>query len=121
MSEEISKKRTGERLLAAGAVFGAIAASSCCVLPLLFVSVGIGGAWIGRLAGLAPYQPFFLAFAAGCIAAGLWSVYGRRQAACSGHECSALASQRVTKAALWAGGVIVIVAASADWWAKFLS
>ena len=120
MSEEISKKRTGERLLATGAVLGAVAASSCCVLPLLFVSVGVGGAWIGTLAGLAPYQPFFLAFAAGCITAGFWSIYGRNQIVCDGPEC-ALASQRATKAALWVGGVILIVAASADWWAKLLS
>lgn len=121
MNEEMPEKRTGERLLATGAIFGAIAASSCCVLPLMFASVGIGGAWIGTLTGLAPYQPIFLAFAAGCIAAGFWSTYGRKQAACGGLACGTSASRRATKAALWVGGAILVVAASAEWWGKFLS
>ena len=115
------KSGAGERLLAVGGVLGAIAASSCCVLPLVFVSVGISGAWIGALAGLAPYQPIFLVFAAGCIAAGFWSTYGRKQIACDGLECRTPVSRRVTKAALWVGSIILVMAASADWWTKLLS
>src|SRR6266481_210174 len=53
-----SGKREG--LLAAGGVIGAIAASSCCILPLVLFTLGISGAWIGNLTALAPYQPIFL-------------------------------------------------------------
>lgn len=63
MEKEADQKLGGVRLLAATALVSAIAASSCCVLPLLFVSVGISGAWIGSLTALAPYQPIFLAVA----------------------------------------------------------
>jgi mercuric ion transport protein len=116
-----------EPLLATGAVLGAVAASSCCVLPLLFVSAGVSGAWIGTLTSLAPYQPIFLALSVACIAAGFWSVYGRRETACTGTECgsaaikAALWSGVAIKAALWAGAAIVMVAASAEWWARLLS
>ena len=65
MDKKSSEIPAGERALATGALFGAIAASSCCVLLLLFDSVGISGAWIGTLTKLAPYQPIFLALSAG--------------------------------------------------------
>ena len=113
--------QSGERLLATGAVLGAIAASSCCVLPLVFVSVGISGAWIGTLTKLAPYQPIFLAVAAGCITAGFWSIYGRKQVVCERPGCGTATSRRATKLALWTGVVILTAAGSAEWWAKLLS
>ena len=121
MDKKSSEIPAGERALATGAMLGAIAASSCCVLPLLFMSVGISGAWIGTLTKLAPYQPIFFALSAGCIAAGFWSVYRRRQLACEGPECGNVASRRATKMALWIGIVIFCVAASAEWWAKLLT
>jgi mercuric ion transport protein len=68
---------------ATGAVLSAIAASTCRELPLLFVSLGIGGAWIGRFSRLAPYQPVFLALAAICIGVGFWSLYGRERSVCA--------------------------------------
>jgi hypothetical protein len=35
----------GQRLAAAGGIIGALAASSCCILPVALFSLGIGGAW----------------------------------------------------------------------------
>jgi mercuric ion transport protein len=47
-----------------GAGFGAaVAASACCTIPLVLVSVGIGGAWIGSLTALAPYRWIFVTLA----------------------------------------------------------
>jgi mercuric ion transport protein len=120
MDRKAQREPRGERLLAGVALLSALAASSCCVLPLLLVSVGVGGAWIGALAGLAPYQPVFLAIAAGCIAAGFWSVHRRNQVACAGPECGTPASRRITTGALWAGVVLLLATGSAEWWARLL-
>lgn len=38
----------------------AILASSCCLGPLLLVTLGFSGAWIGSLRALEPYRPWFL-------------------------------------------------------------
>jgi mercuric ion transport protein len=46
-------------LAAAGGLLGALAASSCCIVPLALFTLGVGGAWIGNLAALEPYQPYF--------------------------------------------------------------
>src|SRR5258708_3822382 len=53
-----------ERLLAGGGVLGALVASSCCLVPLPFFRLGLGGAWLGSLTRLAPYHPHFLALPA---------------------------------------------------------
>ena len=54
-----------QHLIAAGGILGALAASSCCIVPLILFSLGIGGAWIGNLTALAPYKPLFVAGTAG--------------------------------------------------------
>ena len=48
-----------QKLVAAGGILAAMAASSCCIVPLLLFSLGVSGAWIGNLTRLAPYQPDF--------------------------------------------------------------
>lgn len=43
-----------------GAMGAAVAASACCTIPLLLVSVGIGGAWVSSLVALEPFRPYFI-------------------------------------------------------------
>ena len=38
----------------------AIGASACCVLPLVLLMLGIGGAWVAQLTKLEPYRPIFV-------------------------------------------------------------
>lgn len=49
----------GKQNLVAG-VLAAIGASVCCVAPLVLLSLGIGGAWVGNLTAMAPYRPIFV-------------------------------------------------------------
>ena len=49
----------GQRLLAGGGLLGAVAASSCCLVPLALFGIGVGGAWIGYLTRLAPLSALF--------------------------------------------------------------
>ena len=53
--------RHAETLLVVVGVLGALAASSCCIAPLLLFALGVSGAWIANLTQLAPYQPLFIA------------------------------------------------------------
>ena len=53
--------------LAAGGVVGAFLASACCIGPLVLLTLGISGAWIGNLTALEPYKPIFAVFALGFI------------------------------------------------------
>lgn len=51
--------------MAGAGMAGALLASSCCIAPLVLVTLGVSGAWIGALSAMAPYQPLFAASARG--------------------------------------------------------
>lgn len=107
--------------LAAGGVLGAILASACCVGPLVLLTLGISGAWIGNLTALEPYKPFFAVIALGFIAAGFRQVYFRKPTVCEpGSYCARPESARITRIALWAALILVLAALTINWWAPLL-
>lgn len=116
---ERSEQRSG-RLLAAGGIFGALLASTCCIAPLLLVTLGVSGAWISHLTALAPYKPYFLTLAALLLAGGFWHVYLKPRRACAeGGYCARPASGWITKSILWTGSVLVLLSASVGLWAPW--
>jgi mercuric ion transport protein len=108
-------------LLASGALAGAIAASTCCVVPLILALTGVTGVWIGSLTLLSPYQPLFAGFAAACIGIGFWRTYRSNNAVCEGPECGTPTSRRATKAVLWIASAVLVVAATTSWWAPLFA
>src|SRR5260370_29576708 len=62
---------TGALLLAAGGFAAAFGAASCCALPLLLGSLGLGSAWLLALAWIAaPHRIALLAIAIVCLVSG---------------------------------------------------
>ena len=112
--------RAQARLIAAGSVVGALAASACCILPLVFVTVGISGAWIGNLTALAPYKPCFAAGTLALLGYGYYLVYVRPKQACAGGSCARPLPGRVVKLTLWIATVLVVVALAFDYVALLL-
>lgn len=60
MSEAKNQHENGT-LIVGG--LAAILASICCLGPLILISLGISGAWIGNLTALEPYRPLFIGVA----------------------------------------------------------
>ena len=62
MQTEVSTKipildsQGGRAAFLVGAV-SAILASTCCIGPLILITLGVSGAWIANLAALEPYRP----------------------------------------------------------------
>jgi len=111
----------GQYLIAAGGLLGAVAASSCCILPLVLFSVGVSGAWIGNLTQLAPYQPFFIAITIAALGYGYWLVYRSSKVACvAGEGCGWAGSNRLVKIGLVLATVLVVVALSFDFIAPLI-
>ena len=102
-----------QKLLAAAGVLGALAASSCCVLPLALFGLGVSGAWIGNLTQLAPYKPYFIAATAACLGYGYWLVYRSRTVACTADEaCARPLPNRIVMTGLIVATVLVIASLS---------
>src|SRR6516165_1680575 len=79
----------GQALLAAGGLLGALAATSCCILPLVLFALGVSGAWIANFTRLAPYQPYVIAATLVFLGAGYWLVYRASRRACAGERTCA--------------------------------
>ena len=108
-------------LLAAGGLIGALAASSCCILPLVLFSLGVSGAWIGNFTQLAPYQPYFLAVTVGFLGAGYWLVYRSSKCVCAqGEACARPLPHRLVKLGMVLATILVIAALGIDFLAPLL-
>ncbi len=111
-----------QKLVAAGGVLGALAASSCCIVPLALFGLGVSGAWIGNLTQLAPYQPYFIAATAACLGGGYWLRYRSRKIACAdGEVCARPLSNRLVTMGLILATVLVIGALALDFLAPLFS
>lgn len=108
-------------LAAAAGMLGGLAAASCCIAPLVLFTLGIGGAWIGNLTALAPFQPIFIAIALGFLATGHYLVYRKPKAACAdGTACARPLSNRAVKLTLWAATALVAAAMAFPYVAPWL-
>src|SRR5947208_1087374 len=105
----------GQRLMAASGLLAALAASSCCVLPLVLFSLGVSGAWIGNFTQLAPYQHWFIVATIAFLGIGYWLVYRSSKLACAdGEACARPLPNRFVKAGLVIATVLVIAALGVD-------
>jgi mercuric ion transport protein len=110
------RSETGrQQLVAAGGILGALAASSCCIVPLVLFSLGVGGAWIGNLTALAPYQPLFVTGTAAVLGYGYYLVYWKPKRACADEAaCARPTPSRLVQIALWIATALVIAAFAFD-------
>jgi len=101
---------TGATLFAAGGLAAAVGAASCCAIPVLLGSLGLGSAWLGSFALLAtPYRPMLLAVAVVCLVSGAGLLVRRHRAAiaCSPQAaCGRSAVTRLITAVLLLGAVL---------------
>jgi mercuric ion transport protein len=113
--DRAAEMQRGQKLMAAGGLLGALAASSCCILPLVLFSLGVSGAWIGNFTQLAPYQPYFIAATIGFLGYGYWLVYRSSKLACAdGDACARPLPNRLVKVGLILATVLVVAALSFD-------
>ncbi|GAB4226523.1 MAG: hypothetical protein Kow0032_04270 [Methyloligellaceae bacterium] len=113
-----SAARARLKAAAAGGILGALAASSCCLLPLALTVAGVSGAWMANLRALAPYQPVFIGVTAVLLGYGFYLAYRK-----GGRECGDAAAcrepilpQTAIRATLWCAAVLVLLAASFSAW-----
>jgi len=103
------------KLIAAAGILGSVAASSCCIIPLLLFSLGVSGAWIGNLTRLAPYQPLFIAVTLVSLCCGYWLVLRTRRTACAaGAACARPLPNKVVTLALVIATLLVAAAVVVD-------
>jgi len=108
--QHVPEART-QSFLAAGGVLGAVAASSCCIVPLALFSLGVSGSWIGTLTALSPYQPIFAAITFAFLGYGYYLVYWKPKKACAEDAgCAKPLPNTIVKLSLWGATILVFAA-----------
>lgn len=118
MSRNKSHSNQSRQLTAAGGVIGALLASTCCIVPLVLITLGASGAWIGNLTALKDYQPIFVVLTLSLLAAGFWQVYGKSDRTCDDDSvCATPKSEMIVKSALWVATFLIALSLTVDLWA----
>jgi mercuric ion transport protein len=90
----------------------ALLASACCVLPLVFVFVGISGAWISQLQRFEPYSPWLAGLALVSLGIAAWRLFAAEPAAAACAPDDAAACRSASAAArrwFWAVALLTLV------------
>ena len=95
-----------------GGAAAAIAASACCLGPLVLVSIGVGGAWISNLTMLETYRPLFIGIALMCMVFAYRQIYSSKPAiACLPDTlCAKPKTNRNYRTMFWIVSALVLIA-----------
>ena len=119
----IKSDKTTKKIIATGGLLGAIAASTCCVLPVILFALGISGAWISNLVSLAVYKPFFIVLSLVFVGTGFWMVYFKPKISIPNVQsvsCYRPFSEKTIKIMLWFSVIIILIVFLIPYIAPFL-
>jgi copper chaperone CopZ len=88
-----------------GSIVAAIAASLCCIGPLVVLALGLGT--FGAAAALESVRPYLLGLTALLLAGAFYLTYRKREVKCEG-SCQSTGAGRPSKIVLWIATVAII-------------
>ena len=110
--------RIGKHLWAgAGA---AIVGSLCCVAPLVFLALGVSGAWIGHLTALEPYRPVFIGLMVVFLALSFRKLYLQPTHCAPGEACADPRYLRRQRLVFWMVTLGLVTLIAFPWFAPYV-
>ena len=109
---------SGSTALFAGGL-AAILASTCCLGPLILISLGFSGAWIGNLTVLEPYRPFFIVAAVVALFFAGRQIFRPAHLCNPGEVCALPRARRIYQFLFWSCAALVLVALVYPYIARF--
>ncbi|HGT2643549.1 TPA: mercuric transporter MerT family protein [Legionella pneumophila] len=113
------KLKSGSSGSLIGAVFAGIAASLCCVGPLILLLLGISGAWVSTLTILEPIRPFAILLTLGFLSVAFWQLYLKPVKCKPGAICEKPRSLGVSRLIFWIITVILLLLLMLPWYAHW--
>ena len=95
--------------MAAGGL-AAILASTCCLGPLVLITLGFSGAWIGNLTALEPYRPIFIGAALIALFFAWRRIFRPADACAPDDVCAVPQVRTVYKVMFWIVTALVLIA-----------
>ena len=114
MSEAESEVSSPKRFLLAG-VATALAASICCIGPIVLLALGIGGAWISSLILFEPYRPIFIGLTFLFLGLAFYRVYIAPRTYARGSVCSDARVLRHWRLGFWIIAILALGLIAVPW------
>ena len=96
-------------------VLAAIGASVCCVVPLVLLALGIGGAWVGNLTAFEPYRPLFIGLTLLFLGLGFRKLYLVPQVCAPGTVCADPQTAKRQRLIFWSVAILLLGLLAVPW------
>ena len=114
------KTPTAESSSIAAGIVAALGASSCCVVPLVLVTAGLGGAWVAQLRELERFFPAFVALAIAAFGFAFYRLYLKPAACSPDAACASPRVRRRQRIAFWLTLVLAHALMLSPYYASYL-
>ncbi len=98
----------------------AIAASTCCIGPLVLLTLGVSGSWIGNLSAFEPYRPLFIAVTLLFLGLAFRKLYRVPRSCQVDESCFTPANLRRQRITFWVVSIAVLAVMGFPWYGRFL-
>jgi mercuric ion transport protein len=106
---DVKDRSSGRGALLIGGL-SATLASTCCLGPLVLVTLGVSGAWISNLTLLEPYQPLFIGAAMVALLFACRRIWRPATDCAPGQVCAVPSVNRSYKLLFWVVVALVVLA-----------
>jgi mercuric ion transport protein len=101
-------------------ILAAVGASVCCVAPLVLLTLGVGGAWIGSLTAFEPYRPLFIGLTLLFLGLAFRTLYLAPQACAPGSPCADPQITKRQRPIFWLVAVLLLGLLAVPWFVPLL-
>ncbi|MEO7659079.1 MAG: mercuric transporter MerT family protein, partial [Pyrinomonadaceae bacterium] len=95
-----------ENMFVGGGIVAAVAASLCCILPLIAVVFGLGA--FGIASAFETLRPYLLVLAFAALGYGFYRVYFRREECAPGESCATKPVNKINQLSLWIASAVIV-------------
>lgn len=101
------------------AVLAGIGASACCIGPLLLLTLGVSGSWIGTLTSMEPYSPYLTAFTVIMLGMSFHKLYIAPKKCEEGRVCENPLVVKRQRVIFWIVAIILLAMMSFPYYADY--
>ena len=111
-------KKTDRNFFLGGGIAAAVAASLCCILPVLSIAFGLGA--FGAAAFFESLRPYLLTLVVLALAFSFYQMYFRRETCAEGEVCATKPFVRTNKILLWVLAIAIGVIAMFPHYSEYI-
>lgn len=120
LEETNPSNRTNTKAPLIAGLFAGITASACCAGPLVLLTLGISGSWIGNLSKLEPFRPIFMGLALVFIGLAFRKLYIVPKTCAIDAPCATADGERNQKIVFWLVTIVIIASIAFPWYGPML-